>query len=550
MDLIFYNGRVITIDHQQREARAVAIRADQIAAVGGNDQVLALKNDRTKMIDLAGRTLLPGFNDSHMHLISYASTAEKVDLRHCTSIDQIGSAVKNFIREKGIKSEQWVVGWGWDQALFQDQRIPNRDDLDRVTSGQPLALMRTCCHILSVNSAALKKAGIDRHPCSVEGGNIVTDARGVPTGVLEEKAMVLVMDLFAPLDKDKLKELIRSAAGDFLSAGLTSVQTDDLTALGGDLAPELIDAYRELESTGELPLRVNMQALLPAKDELQSFLARGYRTGQGSGYFKIGPLKLLTDGSIGGRTALVSAPYEGYPENCGIEILSRREVKELVDLAHSCDMQVAVHAIGDAAVSMVLDIYDEAERRYPRSDPRFRVIHASMVSPSILDRFKKQAVIADIQPLFTPSDFILVDRHLGPQRAAWVYRWKDFIQRGIRLAGGSDCPVENYEPLEGIHAAVTRQDKNGNPPGGWFPDQCLALDEALYIYTMGSACCTYEENIKGSITAGKLADLVVLSEDITTTEPAKIKDIEVDMTIVGGNIAYSSSEMKNNPGEK
>ncbi len=550
MNLIFFNGRVLTIDQQQQEARAVAIKADRIVAAGGDDEILALKSDSTEMIDLAGRTLLPGFNDSHMHLISYASTAQKVDLRYCTSIEQVVGEIQAFIIEGNIEKGEWVLGWGWDQVFFQGNRMPDRDDLDRASSEHCVVIMRTCCHILSANTEALKKAGIDRQPVIIKGGNIETDAQGVPTGVLEEKAMQIVMDLFPPLDKDKLKELIKLAAGDFLAAGLTSVQTDDLTSLGAIRSPLLIDAYRELELSGELPLRVNLQALLPAADELQYFLECGYRTGQGSDNFKIGPLKLLTDGSIGGRTALLSAPYENDPENYGVAVLSRGEVEQLVSLAHSSGLQVAVHAIGDAAVSMVLDIYADVSRCFPRSDPRFRIIHASVVSSSILDRFKEQSVIADIQPSFTPSDYVLAEKHLGPKRSAWTYRWKDFIRRGIRLAGGSDCPVENYEPLEGIHAAVTRQDKNGNPPGGWFSDQCLSLDEALYIYTMGSAYCSYEEDIKGSIAAGKLADLVVLSEDITTTEPSKIRDLKVDMTVVGGKIAYIRAGMEDDLGEE
>ena len=247
---------------------------------------------------------------------------------------------------------------------------------------------------------------------------------------------------------------------------------------------------------------------------------------------------MLTDGSIGGRTALLSKPYEDRPETCGLPVMSRGEVEELVNMASEHGMQCAVHAIGDAAVKMVLEIYRETARRYPRPDPRFRVIHASMASPRILDQFESQEVIADIQPSFVPSDYVLVDRHLGPKRAAWTYRWKDFLDRGIRLAGGSDCPVENYEPLEGIHAAVTRQDRDDNPPGGWYPDQRLDLEEALHIYTMGSAYCTYEENDKGSIAEGKMADLVVLSEDITAIEPAKIADLKVDLTVVGGKIVY------------
>jgi len=544
-DVIFYNGRVITMDDRLGEVTAVAVTGSQITAAGSDHDVLALQNERTRLIDLGGRALLPGFNDSHLHLIGYALTSEKVDLRRCSGIDDIEETIQNFIRAKNLAKGQWVLGWGWDQRLFSEQRLPTRDNLDRAAPGHPVAIMRTCCHVLSANTAALKEAGIDRAAVFVEGGEVDVDARGVPTGVLKEKAMELVTGLQPPLNKEKMKALIKSAGADFLAAGLTSVQTDDLSSVGGDFASLLIEVYRELEAAGELPLRVNLQVLLPEVDQLRSFLDRSYRTGQRGDYFTIGPLKLLTDGSIGGHTALVSAPYEDRPETCGVSVLARGEVEELVNLATGRGMQCAVHAIGDAAVKMVLEIYQEVARHYPRPDPRFRLIHASMSNPRIIDRFEKQEVIADIQPSFIPSDYLLVDRHLGPKRAAWTYRWKDFIDRGIKLAGGSDCPVENYEPLEGIHAAVTRQDRNGNPPGGWNPDQRLNLDEALYIYTMGSAYCTYEENDKGSISAGKLADLVVLSEDIKAVDPSKIADLKVDLTVVGGKIVY-----RRKPGEE
>ncbi len=538
-DLIFHNGRVITMEERPAEAEAVAVSGDIIAAVGKNADILKLQNEKTSLIDLQGRTLLPGFNDSHMHLIGQAMTSEKADLRTCSGVDEIVDAVRDFIKVNEVDKGHWVFGWGWDQSLFNEKHFPTRDDLDRASLDHPLAIMRTCCHVLVANTAALKAAGIDRKAVEVEGGNIRLDHRGEPNGILEERAMNLVTDLQPPMDKDKLKSLIKMAAKKFLAAGLTSVQTDDLAGAGVEWAPFLIDVYQELEKCGELPLRVNLQVLLPEITLLRSFLDQGYRTGQGGDYFKIGPLKLLTDGSIGGRTALLSNPYEGSPGGCGVAVLERGKVEELVNLATENGMQCAVHAIGDAAVKMVLEIYQEAVRLYPHPDPRFRIIHVSMASPRILDRFEKQEVIADIQPSFTPSDYLLVDKHLGPKRAAWTYRWKEFADRGIKMGGGSDCPVENYEPLEGIHAAVNRQDRNGNPPGGWYPQQCLSLEETLYIYTMGSAYCTYEENEKGSIVPGKLADLVVLSEDIVSADPARIADLKVDLTVVGGEIAFS-----------
>jgi len=539
MNLIFHNGRILTMDQDKPEAEAVAVKNDKIAAVGSNEEIMAHRETGTEVIDLKGRSLLPGFNDSHMHLMEYAQNRAKVDLRRCKSVEEVIEAIRSFIDEREVKKGAWVYGWGWDHGLFQDKRMPNRLDLDRASEEHAIAITRTCCHIISANSHALQKAGIGKDPPAVTGGNVEVDERGMPTGILEEKAMQLVNELKPPLDGEALKDLIKQAVKDFLSAGLTSVQTDDLAFLGSDLMPVLTGAYQELEAAGELNLRVNLQCLLPSVEELQAVLDRGYRTGQGGLYFKIGPLKLLTDGSLGGRTALLSEPYDETSPYRGVEVLSVEILETLVNMASERKMQVATHAIGDLAVERVLNAYEKAARNYPRADPRYRVIHASMATDELLERFKQLDIIADIQPPFIPSDYILVDRHLGEKRASWTYRWKDFANKGIKLAGGSDCPVDDYPPLEGIHAAVTRQDKEGNPPGGWHPDQCLSLEEALYIYTMGSAYSSFEENEKGSIATGKFADLVVLSDDITAQEPDQIKDLRVDLTVVGGKIVFS-----------
>ena len=542
MQTIFYNGKVKTMDFSDNSGyeqyEAVAVKDGLIAAVGSSEEILAMKTGQTELVDLKGRSMLPGFNDCHLHLTGHALTRTKVDLRHCTSLDELVEAVAGFIRENDLQKSEWVLGWGWDQSLFADKKMPTRSYLDRAAPDNPVSLMRTCCHINAVNTIALQKAGIDKSSREIEGGTVEVDEQGIPTGILEEKAMKLVTGLLPPFDKEKIKELITLATSDFAAAGLTSVQTDDLAFLGGELAPVLIEAYRELETSGDLPVRINLQALLQTEDELQVFLDQGFRTGMGSEYFKIGPLKLLTDGSIGGRTALLSSAYSDRPDLYGVSVLTEEELRNLVKLGHCNGLQVAAHAIGDAAIGMVLDSYEEALKNCPAEDPRFRVIHSSIVSDQLLKRYREKNVIADIQPLFVPSDFDLVDRHLGSERATWTYRWKDILDEGIATGCGSDCPVESYEPLLTVHAAVTRQDKNGNPPEGWFPDQRLPLDQVLYIYTMGSAYCSFEENIKGSVIPGKLADLVVLSEDIDQVEPARIRDLKVDLTIVGGKTVF------------
>ena len=539
MDLIFQNGKVITMDPDLPAAEAVAVSGSRIGTVGTNDQVLAGKTAKTEIIDLKGRVILPGFNDSHMHLTNYALTASKVDLRSCENIDDLAGRIKDFIRQHKPEKGDWVLGWGWNHSNYSEGRMPNRDDLDKVAAENPLVIVRTCCHVSVANTRALQLAGLDQKALSVEGGKVETGETGKPNGILKESAMQLVMDLIPPADKNTMKDLIKAAGHDFLSAGLTSVQTDDLYALGSEKLEELLDAYLELEADGSLPLRVNLQPQLMSMEKLKTFLDLDKTTGWGSEYFRMGPLKLFTDGSMGGRTALLSSPYSDDPENCGVPVLPREEFFELVSLGHQRGMQVACHAIGDAAINMVLDAYSNAQKLYPRPDPRFRVVHASLVNPEALKRFRELNVIADIQPSFIASDHDQIEKIFGSERAGWAYRWRDFIEAGIHLAGSSDCPVENYNPLEGIAAAITRQDLEGRPEGGWFPQQRLTLDEALKLYTTNSAYCTFEENLKGSITAGKLADLVVLAEDLYNVEPLEVSSIPVDMTVVGGEIRFT-----------
>ncbi len=541
MEMIIFNGPVYAGNGQILRAEAVAVQDGKIAAVGPQEEVFALKKNKTRVVDLQGRCLLPGFNDSHLHLIGYALTAAQVDLRNCRSIEEVVIRIRSFIEERKIESGSWVMGWGWDHRLYPEGRMPGCGDLDRASTDHYISIMRTCCHILSANTPSLRQAGIYQNPPAMEGGEVETGAGGTPTGVLKEKAMHLVTDLLPPLNTERLKGLIINAGRDFLASGLTSVQTDDLAALGSEKLSDLLEAYRDLEESGLLPLRINLQPLLQTTAELESFLARGLRTGQGSPYFKIGPLKLLVDGSLGGSTALLSQPYldsANGAENCGVPVLNEDELKALVEIAHRGGMQIAAHAIGDAAVKMALKAYREANRKYSRTDPRFRIVHASLVDDEALDSFAAQQVIADIQPSFIASDYELIERRLGSGRVYQAYRWKDFYDRGIVMGGGSDCPVENYNPLEGITVAVTRQDKQGRPPGGWQTAQKLSLEQALALYTRGSAYCTYEETVKGAIAPGMFADLVVLAEDIFHVDAPDVGDIPVDMTVVGGRVVY------------
>lgn len=537
MDLILYNGNIVTMDIKNPRARAVAVCGNKIVAAGSDQEIMSLKDSRTKTVDLKGKTVVPGFNDSHMHLLSYALSAEKADLNGCRSIDELMDATKRFLDESNIPEGGWVQGRGWNHELFREKRMPTRHDLDRISERHAVVLTRVCGHVSCVNTMALKMAGIYEDPPAVEGGSIDKDQSGVPTGILKENAMDLIYKLIPPPDEHKIKELIVRAGRDFLKTGLTSVQTDDFTAVETDFE-DILEAYFELDRDHKLPVRVNEQTLLPTMEKLESYLAMGYKTGDGSGFFKIGPLKLIADGSLGGRTAALSEPYADDPENRGIALFEQEELDRLVERAHAGGLQIACHAIGDRAMQMVFESYKKAMDKYPKANSRFRIIHCQITTQELLDKFREYGVIADIQPLFVSTDLSIAEERLGKVRAGWAYNWKTLLDKGVHVAAGSDCPIESYNPVLGIYAAVTRRNLMGYPQDGWLPGQKLSVEEAVRLFTIGSAYASFEEGIKGAIAPGKLADMAVLSEDISNIRPDEIKEVKVQHTILDGEIRF------------
>lgn len=539
MDTIIFGGKVLTMEPGKVRAEAVGIKDGMVAVVGSDKEVLALQRKHTQLINAAGKSVLPGFHDSHLHLYGYALNKGKMVLEGLTGIDALQDRLIKHIKRISPPVGAWITGRGWDQTGYLEGRMPNRHDLDRVTTDFPILLLRKCGHVSVLNTRALQQAGIFDNPPEVLGGMIEMGEDGKPTGILKESAMDLARPLAGDLSAAGAKRLIAIAANDFVQAGLTSVQTDDLGAFSGE-PQELFRAYREMAAEGQLPLRVNEQILITSPDKLKTLIAMGYTSGFGDDRFRIGSLKILADGSFGGRSAWLRAPYTDDPDNLGIALHTRELLNELVCIAHQAGMQVAAHAIGDGAIDAMLEVFREAQAKCPAAAPRFRIIHASLSAPDLLDRMQAQGVAADIQPGFVSSDLPFIQNRLGKQRAKLAYCFRDFLIRQIPLAGSSDCPVEDYRPLMGVYHAVTRCGHEGQPQEGWLSDQKLSLNEAIHLYTMGSAYNAFEEDIKGSIRPGKLADLVILSDDIERIHSDGIKEMTVERTIVGGKTIYTS----------
>lgn len=537
MDLIFINGIVYTMDENNTISEAVAVKDNKIFKVGTTEEILALRGDNSQIIDLEGKALVPGFNDSHMHLVNYGYSQTQADLIGVESVEEINRRVSQYIKDKKVEKGTWVRGAGWNQDYFiGDKVFPTKYDLDKISLDHPIVVTRTCGHVAVVNSKALEVLGIKKGTAQVEGGHFDLDENGEPTGIFRENALAIVYNAIPNPGINEIKEMITNAIEQLNKCGITSVGTDDFGALPGKDYNKIIEAYLELKNEGLLNIRVYQQYLIPEIDNLKGFLNKGYKTGWGDENFKIGPLKLLLDGSLGARTAVLNEPYTDNPSTSGILTATQEELDEIVDFAHNNGNQIAIHGIGDKAMYMAFESIEKTLNKNPKKDHRHGIVHAQITDEYLLNKFKDLEAIAYIQPIFLDYDWKMVKSRIGEEREKTSYNWKTMVDMGTHIACGSDSPVDSFNVMYGIYEAVTRKDLKGNPEGGWLPEQGLTVEEALYGYTMGGAYASFEEDIKGSIEEGKLADMVVLSDNIFEIDPHKIKDVNVEMTIFNGKI--------------
>jgi predicted amidohydrolase YtcJ len=530
---IYINGNIITLE-ENKTAEAFSVRDGKFAAVGSNEDIINRKQPNEEVIDLEGKTIVPGFNDSHMHFLNYAVFKGRVNLSQIDSIEAMIEKTKEYIVKNNIPKEEWIVSRGWNHNHFKEDRLPNRFDLDKISTDHPIFFSRVCGHIGVANSKALELVSVTGVTDDPEGG-VIDKYNGEPTGILRENALGFIFDNIPAMTKEEIKKNLKSAFKDAISCGLTTIHSDDM-GTAGDLKI-LIEAYRELESEGMLPLRFVLQINLFNKKLIEDAMALGVKSRTGSSRLSIGLLKLYQDGSLGGRTAAMESPYEDTDTN-GVTIYTQAELDELVLAAEEAGFQIGIHAIGDRAMRMILDSYEKVKNKYPNRDLRSIIIHCQFTNKELLKRFKALGVIANVQPSFVMTDYPIVEKAVGSKRAEESYNWKSMLDMGLRVSFSSDAPIENFNPIYGIYAAVTRKDLNGNPKEGWHKDQVLTVEDALKAFTLGSAYMNFEENIKGSITPGKFADFTVLSHNILTIESGRIKDIKVLETYVDGIKAF------------
>ncbi|MCP2597893.1 amidohydrolase, partial [Candidatus Aminicenantes bacterium AC-335-L06] len=485
---------------------------------------------QTKVIDLTGKTVVPGFIDAHIHFLGLGNTKRILNLVGTTSKEEIVKLVKNRILKEG--EGKWILGRGWDQNDWPIKEFPTRWDLDSVSPKNPVVLRRIDGHALWVNSLVLKKAGITKQTPDPKGGKILRDPEtGKPTGVLIDEAMSLVKKIMPSPTYEEKKEMAILASKECSSLGLTTVHD-----AGVDL--ETIKIYKELINENKLTVRLYVMLGWPG-DAIDEYFKKGPEIGYGNNFLTVRSIKMFSDGALGSRGAALFEPYNDDPTNTGLITFDPDEALEVMKKALKKGFQVCVHAIGDRANRLTLDLFEKAFKTVSQTkNHRFRIEHAQVLTEEDIPRFAKLNVIPSMQPTHATSDMYWAVDRLGSERAKYAYAWKSLINTGVRIAGGSDAPVENANPLWGIYAACTRQDHKGWPKGGWYPEQRVTRYEALKMFTIDAAYAGFEEKIKGSIEEGKLADIVILSKNLLSIPAKEILNTHVEMTIVGGKIVY------------
>jgi predicted amidohydrolase YtcJ len=528
VERVYYNGTIYTMDYGKPVVRAVVTGGGRILLAGSDEEAFAIAGDRAERIDLGGSCVIPGLTDAHAHFIGYAEQRHRVDLTGTRSLDELRGRISEYI-DRGVPGG-WVLGRGWDQNDWPDKEYPDRADLDEASRDIPVFVRRVCGHAAVANSRALELAGIDGSTPDPTGGRIERDEDGRPTGLLFEEAMSLVRDIVPPYTADERKSFLREAAHECLSVGLVGVHEMGIST-------EVVRLYRELYDAGELPFRITAYIDAPEGGIPEAIRAELEGPAKGE-YFRIVGVKFYADGSLGARSAALLEEYSDDPGNRGMLVTESEELYSGILECHELGLQAAVHAIGDKGIRVVLDIYERILDEHPRRDTRHRIEHAQVVAGTDIGRFSEMGVIPSMQFTHCTSDMPWAEERLGPERIEGAYAWRSFLDAGCRIPGGSDFPVESIDPLLGLYAAVTRMDLSGDPPGGWYGDQCLTMEEAVRAFTVDAAYAAHLEDERGSLSPGKLADFVVLSRDIMKIDPGLVPGTDVTMTVLGGEIVY------------
>jgi predicted amidohydrolase YtcJ len=532
-DLVIVNANVRTMDAKQSSAQAVAVYGNRIAAVGATEEIKRLAGARTRVVDAKGALVLPGFNDSHVHFLSGGFQLASVDLRDAPTPQEFAERIRRFAAS--LPKERWITGGDWDHERWPGAPLPTKELIDSFTADRPVFVNRLDGHMALANSYALKLAGITRDTPDPPGGLIVRDPKtGEPTGILKDAAQTPVYNAVPEPSLDEKLEAGRAATNHAASHGVTSVQ--DMSA------GTSVGVYQVMLARGELRTRVYAVSPLPDWERLGRV---GVLRAFGGDMLRIGGLKGFADGSLGSTTALMFEPYNDAPDTRGLpgdEMFPEGEMLKRVRGADAAGLQVMIHAIGDKANDSILTIYEQVAREHGERDRRFRIEHAQHLRAEDIKRFGRARIVASMQPYHCIDDGRWAEKRIGHERAKGTYAFRTLLDTGATLAFGSDWSVAPLDPILGIYAAVTRRTLDGKNSGGWIPEQKITVEEAVRAYTFGSAFAEFAEAAKGTLTPGKLADIVILSQDVFKIDPVEIEKVRVRMTIMDGRVVYENKD--------
>ena len=530
-DLIIINGNIWTGNKINTEANAFAVSGDKIVEIGSNKEVLKWKGSKTEIINANGKFITPGFIDCHVHFLQGGLNLASVQLRDAKSPEEFAKRILEF--SKKIDKDAWILGGEWDHTLWGGE-LPTKEWIDKLGVTNPVFVRRLDGHMALVNSAALKLAGVDKNTKAVTGGEIIKSALGEPTGLLKDNAMSLVEAIIPPPTAKDLEKALLASMNYVASHGVTSVHN-----VAGVNPIGYMEAFEKARDEGKLITRIYDMGLLQNWSELATKIKK---EGKGNKWLKIGGLKGFVDGSLGSHTALFHDPYTDDHAAHGMFISTPDSIKKWVKNADKAGLQITVHAIGDEAIDFILNTFEETEKNNGDRDRRFRIEHAQHIAPNDIPRFAQLKVIASMQPYHAIDDGRWAEKAIGAERIKTTYAFKSMFDSGATVAFGSDWFVAPATPLEGIYAAVTRRTLDDKNPEGWVPEQKITVEQALTAYTINAAFASFDEKEKGSLEKGKLADFVIINEDLRAIAPEKIRDAKILQTFVGGKKVFDSSK--------
>lgn len=537
-DSVYLNGTIYTVDSTFSKASAMAIKEQKLLYVGTQEEAKKYIGPSTKVIDLEGKTVIPGLNDGHLHFPSMGINLLQVD-----GFNKPKDDILNLVKQEAAKRKpgEWILGRGWNHELWPDKKFPTKQELDAVAPNNPVMMERVDGHSIWVNSKALEIGGISKSTPDPQGGEILKDAEGEPTGMLIDTAGEPIMAKVPAYDSQRVQEGLIKAQEELFLNGITSA-TDAGTHLDN------INDMKELYKKDVLKVRMNVMVANGEGGSTGKSLEYYYKNGPEKGLFgdrlTVASLKLVGDGSLGSRSAALLKDYSDRPGHKGNYRFTDEELYRLVKEARKYGWQVATHAIGDGSILQAINTYEKVLKEEPLADHRWKIEHFQIANADEIKRIAELGILPSMQPTHATSDKNMAEDRVGPERIKYAYAWRKTIDAGSHIVGGSDAPVELVNPFHGIYAAVTRMDREGNPKGGWYPEEKMTREEAMRSFTIWAAEGSFEEKIKGSLEVGKLADFIVIDKDIMKCPEEEIKDIAVLTTVVGGEVVYEKKEKK------